>query len=172
MPPPPGRQFRVRYAAAVPIPPFILDLRAKVGHQPLHLPGVTAVVLDNQNRVLLVQRADNARWTLVTGCLEPGEQPAVGAAREVAEETAVRVTVDRLLGVTALPLMTFSNGDQTYWLDVAFRCSPVGGQTRVNDDESIDVGWFGLDELPDIPDRHRQAIKDALDPAAPPRFLT
>jgi 8-oxo-dGTP pyrophosphatase MutT (NUDIX family) len=156
----------------VPIPQFVLDLRAKLGHDPLHLPGVTAVVLDDAERVLLVQRADNARWTLVTGCLDPGEQPAAGLVREVAEETAVQVRVERLLSVTALPLMTFPNGDQTYWTDIAFRCRPTGGQARVNDDESIDVGWFGLNALPDIPGRHVRAIRDALDPAAPARFLT
>jgi ADP-ribose pyrophosphatase YjhB (NUDIX family) len=156
----------------VPIPPFVLDLRARLGHEPLHLPGVTAVVLDDDDQVLLVRRADNGRWTLVTGCLDPGEQPAVGATREVEEETAVQIRVERLLSVTALPLMTFVNGDQTYWLDVAFLCRPIGGQARVNDDESIDVGWFRLDALPDIPARHVQAIQDALDPAAPARFLT
>jgi ADP-ribose pyrophosphatase YjhB (NUDIX family) len=168
----PGSRRTVRYAAAVPIPPFVLALRAKLGHEPLHLPGVTAVVLDDDNRVLLVRRADNGRWTLVTGCLDPGEQPAVGTVREVAEETAVEVRVERLLSVTALPLMTFANGDQTYWLDVAFRCRPLGGEARVNDDESIDVGWFSLDDLPDIPDPHAQAIRDALDGTAPARFLT
>jgi ADP-ribose pyrophosphatase YjhB (NUDIX family) len=167
-----GSPRAIRYAAAVPIPPFILDLRAKVGHDPLHLPGVTAVVFDDEARVLLVRRADNHRWTLVTGCLEPGEQPAVGAVREVAEETAVQVRVERLLSVTALPLMTFDNGDQTYWLNVTFRCSRVGGDARVNDDESIDVGWFRLDDLPDLPARHHQDIRDALDPTAPARFLT
>ena len=156
----------------MPIPQFVLDLRARLGHDPLHLPGVTAVVLDDQQRVLLVQRADNLRWTLVTGCLDPGEQPAVGAVREIAEETAVRARVDRLLSVTALPLMTFPNGDQTYWLDVAFRCQATGGQARVNDDESMDVGWFRLDALPDIPERHREAIDDALDPGPAARFLT
>ena len=156
----------------MPIPQFILDLRAQLGHAPLHLPGVTAVVLDERQRVLLVRRADNGRWTLVTGCLDPGEQPAVGAVREVAEETAVQVRVERLLSVAALPLMTFPNGDQTYWMDIAFRCRPTGGQARVNDDESIDVGWFVLDALPDIPERHQQAIQDALDPAGPARFLT
>jgi 8-oxo-dGTP pyrophosphatase MutT (NUDIX family) len=168
----PGPQGGIGYAAAVPIPQFVLDLRARLGHEPLHLPGVTAVVFDDVKRVLLVQRADNLRWTLVTGCLDPGEQPAVGAVREVAEETAVQVQVERLLSVTALPLMTFPNGDQTYWMDVAFHCHATGGQARVNDDESVDVGWFRLDELPDIPDRHRQAIDDALDQGRPARFLT
>jgi 8-oxo-dGTP pyrophosphatase MutT (NUDIX family) len=155
----------------VPIPQFVLELRAKLGHHPLHLPGVTAVVLDEENRVLLVQRADTHRWALIDGCLEPGEQPAAGAVREVHEETAVRVDVDRLLSVTALPLMTFPNGDQTYWMNITFRCRPTCGQARVNDDESIGVGWFALDALPDVEGRHQQAIQDALDPAGPARYL-
>jgi hypothetical protein len=61
----------------MPTPQFILDLRARVGHDALWLPGVTAVVLDSNRRVLLVRRADNDLWTLVTGCLDPGEQPAL-----------------------------------------------------------------------------------------------
>ena len=74
----------------MPTPDFILRLREKIGHDLLWLPGVTAVVLDDRNRVLLGRRADNGRWTLITGILEPGEQPAVGVVREVLEETGHR----------------------------------------------------------------------------------
>lgn len=153
----------------MPTPPFILDLRAHVGHEALWLPGVTAVVLADDGRVLLVRRADNDLWTLVTGCLDPGEQPASGAVREVAEETAVLAVAERIVSVSALPLVVYGNGDQVHWLDVTFRCRAVGGAARVNDDESVDVGWFRLDELPaSLPSRHRQCIQDALraDPTA------
>jgi 8-oxo-dGTP pyrophosphatase MutT (NUDIX family) len=146
----------------MPTPQFILDLRAKIGHDMLWLPGCTAVVFDDDGRVLLVKRADNGRWALVTGILEPGEQPAVGALREVEEETGVIAEAERLLSVTALPQVEYYNGDVTTYLDVAFRCRFVSGNARVNDDESVDVGWFALDELPDIPDRHREAIQEAL----------
>jgi ADP-ribose pyrophosphatase YjhB (NUDIX family) len=155
----------------MPIPQFIVDLRARVGHDALWLPGVTAVVLDDDGRVLLVRRADNDLWTLVTGCLEPGEHPAVGAVREVVEETAVMAVAERILGVSALPLTVYGNGDQARYLDVTFRCRAVGGAARVNDDESVDVGWFPLDELPaSLPDRHRQCIQDAMHPDAAARF--
>jgi len=152
----------------MPTPQFILDLRAKIGHDMLWLPGVTAVVFDELQRVLLVQRADNGRWALVTGILEPGEQPAVGALREVEEETGVIAEAERLLSVTALPLVEYYNGDRTRYLDVTFRCRAVGGEARVNDDESVDVGWFPLDELPALPERHTACINDALMSAATP----
>ena len=90
----------------MPTPQFVLDLRASIGRHPLPLPSVTAVVLDDAQRVLLVRRADNDRWALVTGCLEPGEQPAAGALREVEEETGVLVETERIVSVAALPLAT------------------------------------------------------------------
>ena len=155
----------------MPIPQFIVDLRARIGHDLLWLPGVTAVVLDDDGRVLLVRRADNDLWTLVTGCLEPGEQPAVGAVREVVEETAVTAVAERVLSVSAIPLRVYDNGDQAAYLDVTFRCRAVSGDARVNDDESVDVGWFTLGELPaSLPDRHRQCIQDAMDPDPSARF--
>jgi 8-oxo-dGTP pyrophosphatase MutT (NUDIX family) len=72
----------------MPIPEFVLALRAKIGNDPLPLPGVIAVVLDEHGRILLVRRSDTHDWALTTGCLEPGEQPVAGAVREVYEETA------------------------------------------------------------------------------------
>ena len=155
----------------MPTPQFVLDLRASIGHQPLLLPAVTAVVLDDADRVLLVRRADNDRWALVTGCLEPGEQPAAGALREVEEETGALVAAERLVSVSALPLADCPNGDQVYWLDVTFRCRAVGGEARVNDDESVDVRWFELNDLPpSLPDRHRRCLQDALSQNLEARF--
>jgi 8-oxo-dGTP pyrophosphatase MutT (NUDIX family) len=147
----------------MPTPEFIIELREKVGHDLLWLPGVTGLVIDEADRVLLVRRADNRRWTLITGCLEPGEQPAVGIAREILEETGVTATVARVLAVEATRRATLANGDQTVFMDVAFVCKPTAGVARVNDDESIDVGWFPITELPDIPERHKACVKRYLD---------
>jgi 8-oxo-dGTP pyrophosphatase MutT (NUDIX family) len=156
----------------MPTPQFVLDLRAKVGQEPLPLPAVTAVVFDDDGRVLLVRRADSGRWTLVTGCLEPSEQPATGAVREVEEETGVLASPERLVSVTALPLSACANGDLVHWLDLTFRCRAIGGDARVNDDESVDVGWFSLADLPDLPTRHLACIRDALSPEQGARFET
>ena len=158
------------YPADVPTPQFVLDLRARIGHDPLPLPSVTAVVFDDDSRVLLVRRADNGQWALVTGCLEPGEQPAAGAVREIAEETGVVAAAEHLLGVSALPLRACPNGDQVHWLDTAFRCRLVSGEAHVGDDESVDVGWFAVDQLPDIPPRHRECIEHAVSPEPAARF--
>lgn len=154
-----------RKPGALSTPEFILTLREKIGHDLLWLPGVTGVVLDASDRVLLVRRSDDGRWTLVTGCLDPGEQPAVGIAREIFEETAVHVVVDQVISVESTAAKAFPNGDNVQFMDIAFRCRPVSGEAAVNDDESVDVRWFALDDLPDLPPRQARCITRALDPA-------
>ncbi|MGW4428701.1 NUDIX hydrolase [Streptomyces tendae] len=146
-------------------PDFIRDLRASAGHQLLWLPGVTAVVFDDEGRVLLGRRSDNGRWALIGGIPEPGEQPAACAVREVEEETAVHCVVERLVLVQALNPVTYDNGDVCQFMDMTFRCRAVGGEARVNDDESLEVGWFAVDALPDIKEFGQNRVKQALSDA-------
>ncbi|AZS89029.1 NUDIX hydrolase [Streptomyces griseoviridis] len=143
-------------------PDFIREIRAFAGHELLWLPGVSAVVFDDEGRVLLGQRADNHRWALISGIPDPGEQPATAIAREVEEETGVVVDVERLITVRSGREVTFPNGDRCQFMDLCFRCRAVSGEARVNDDESLAVAWFALDELPELADFHRFRIKQAL----------
>ncbi|MEU4561302.1 NUDIX domain-containing protein [Actinoplanes sp. NPDC023936] len=152
-------------------PEFILELRKYIGHAPLPLPSVTAVVFDGDGRVLLNQRSDDRRWSLLSGVLDPGEQPAAGAVREVWEETAVDIVVERIVGVEALPLRTIPNGDQVYWYETVLACRAVGGEARVNDDESIDVAWFEPGAVPALDERQTRYLRQARDTAAPAFFL-
>lgn len=148
----------------MPTPEFILALRERVGHDLLWLTGVSAIIVDDEGRVLLHQRSDTGRWALISGILEPGEQPAAAVVREAFEETGVHVEVDRISSVITGPPGAYPNGDRVQFVDIAFRCRPVGGEARVNDDESLAVGWFAPDELPPLDDDHLgrllQALKD------------
>ena len=152
-------------------PEFVLELRKHLGHAPLPLPSVTAVVFDDRGRVLLNQRSDDRQWSLLAGVLDPGEQPAAGAIREVREETAVDIVVERIVGVEALPLRTLANGDQVYWFEVVLACRAVGGEARVNDDESLDVRWFEPDALPTLNERQTRYLRQASDETAQPFFV-
>ena len=98
-------------------PDFILKLRARIGHEALWIPGARAVVFDGTGRVLLGQRADNGQWGLITGILEPGEEPATGMLREVLEETGVVAAAERLVSVDAVGPTTYPNGDVCHFLD-------------------------------------------------------
>lgn len=144
-------------------PEFILSLREKIGHDPLWLPGVKAVVLRAEDsEVLLVRRADNGRWTVPAGIPDPGEEPADTAVREVHEETAVEAVPRRLAGVGTTAEAVYSNGDRAQYLDVVMVLDAVGGEARVNDDENLDVGWFPVADTPELPPLHRRAIEWAL----------
>ncbi|MBW4094057.1 MAG: NUDIX domain-containing protein [Acidobacteria bacterium] len=151
-------------------PEFILDLRVKIGTDLLWLPGVGGAVLDEDNRVLLCQRSDNKQWTLITGILDPGEEPAAGIVREVEEETGVLVVPERIVSVTTHGPVTFPNGDRTTFLSVVFRCRYISGEARVNDDENDDVRWFLLDDLPELSPRHLADLQLALAPEEPAHF--
>ncbi|MGX6602297.1 NUDIX hydrolase [Micromonosporaceae bacterium Da 78-11] len=148
----------------MPISPYLKSLRADLGQRLLLLPGVTAVVFDDLDRVLLAERADNGAWALIAGVMDPGEQPAETAVREVYEETAVHVVPERITSVFTQPPYTYPNGDECEYLDITFRCRLVGGEARVNDDESLAVGWFALDQLPPIGALTRRRLELALTP--------
>lgn len=143
-------------------PEFILSLREKIGHDPLWLPGVRGVVFDDAGRVLLGERSDTGGWALITGILEPGEEPGPGLLREIFEETAVVARIEHLLGVFAVGPVTFPNGDVCDFLNVEFIARHVSGTARVNDDESLAVGWFAIDELPPLRPGHLDCIQRAL----------
>lgn len=156
------------------IPQFILDIREKIGHDPLWLPGVTLIVLrDGEHgvEVLLVRRSDNGQWTPVTGIVDPGEQPDVAARREALEETCIEVAIESLLGVQAVGPVSYPNGDVTSYMDTAFRARPVStSQPRVGDDESVDVRWVPVDNLPPMKSRFthliQRAVEDRVHPLA------
>ena len=113
------------------VPDFILELRQLVGDLPLWLPGITAVIRRG-DEVLLVRRADNGRWTPVTGISDPGEEPAVTAAREAMEETGVRIRVDRLAMTSVHPEVTYDNGDRAAYLDLTFACTWLDGEAHAS----------------------------------------
>jgi ADP-ribose pyrophosphatase YjhB (NUDIX family) len=159
----------------VPTPDYITAIRRTYGSGPLLLPGVSGVVVDGdpgQERILLVERSDNGRWSLPAGIVEPGEQPADTITREILEETCVSTRADRLVLLSADPEITYPNGDRCQFLSMCFRCSYVGGEAGVGDEESTDVRWFGLSALPVLSARDQRRIACALAPAGPTQFDT
>lgn len=146
----------------MPTPDYILKLRESIGHQLLFLPGVNCVVLDEERRVLLGRRTDTGRWALPAGICEPGEQPAETAVREVLEETSVHCVAESVVLVQGLESIQYPNGDHCQFMDITFRCRATGGEARVGDEESLEVGWFPLEGLPELAEFSLVRIKQAL----------
>lgn len=152
-----------------PVPDFIVAIREKIGTDPLWLPGVTAVVRRG-DQVLLVRRADNGHWTPVTGIPEPGEEPAVAAAREALEEAGVRIRVDRLASTAVHGEIVHANGDRATYLDLTFACTWLEGEAHVADDESSDVRWWPVTGLPPMSEVMVARIDAALSGEREARF--
>lgn len=157
----------------MPTPEYVLKLRESVGHAPLPLPGVTAIVLQDVPpgapltevpKVLLVKRADSGAWAPVEGIAEPGEEPHLAAIREVKEETGLDVQVEALLGVGALDPVEYPNGDVVNFMVTAMHCKVTGDPevATVNDDENTDIGWFSVMQMPPMAPHQRLLIGDAV----------
>ena len=169
-------------------PDFVLELRRHVGNAPLWMPGTTVVILRpaagcapiNWERpiapqaveMLCVRRSDNGAWTPVTGIVDPGEEPAITAAREAAEEADVVIEVRRLLSVEVVGPVTYANGDVTTYLDVAFVAEWVSGEPRPADGENSDTVFFRADQLPPMNARFERAVAKALSARLDADFFT
>lgn len=102
--------------------------------------GACCVVLRGRD-VLLTQREDFEVWCLPGGGADDGESAAEAAAREVEEETGIRVRVTRLVGLWSQPSR---NGHIA-----VFAGAMVGGEARTSPGEVIAVDWFAVDALPE-----------------------
>lgn len=105
---------------------------------PMHSVSVAGVVLDDEGKVLVIQRRDNGRWEPPGGVLELRETPEVGVAREVLEETGIRVSVQSLSGV-------YKNMQRGI-ISLVFRCKAIGGEEQLTD-ESAAIRWLPVEEV-------------------------
>lgn len=113
-----------------------------------HLRVVAGIILDPAaDRVLLARRPPHKRfgglWEFPGGKLEPGESPAAGLARELAEELAIRV-------LDAAPFLRVEHdyGDGPLlldaWLVRRFAGQPVGREGQA-------LAWVERARLGDWP---------------------
>lgn len=136
------------------------------------MPGVTALVLSaGRTQMLAVQRADDGAWTPVTGIIDPGEEPARAAVREVAEEAGIACRALQLLEVRTLPPITYANGDHAQYLDLCFLCEADDEAAPFPaDGENTAARWFPIDRPPPMNDRFTHQLALARDGIAEARF--
>jgi ADP-ribose pyrophosphatase YjhB (NUDIX family) len=108
--------------------------------------GAICVIERPDGHVMLVRQAYRKRWGIPGGLLKRGEDPAVGARREVYEEVGIRV---ELVGP---PAVVVDPGPQR--VDIVYRARPVSlaevGEARPSSPEIVEVAWFPPDALPEL----------------------
>ncbi len=116
--------------------------------------GAFAIILDQDDRVLLCFRDDMNVWNLPGGRVERGELPTEAVIREVKEETGLVISVDRLTGIYG------KRGQDD--IVFSFTCQIIGGNLQ-NSTESVDLSYFDIDALPErLLGFHEQRIHDAV----------
>ena len=128
-------------------------------------PGVSAIILTAEG-LLLQRRSDNGHWGLPGGAVEPGESVSEALIREVREETGLEVRPGRLIGVYSAPahhqVVTYPDGNVIHYVSSSFECRVTGG-TLACGSESLELGWFDPEKLPEgVLPMHRIRIDDAL----------
>jgi 8-oxo-dGTP diphosphatase len=121
---------------------------------PRHSVSVTGIVLRSDGRVLTIKRSDDGRWVPPGGVLELGETPQDGVAREVYEETGVKVCPVRLSGVYKNMRLGV--------VSLAFVCRVVGGEERPSS-EAARIAWLSpSDAVASMPPARAVRVTDAL----------
>jgi len=132
--------------------------------------GGSAIVTDEQGRILLLRRSDNLLWALPGGMMDIGETFGQSVVREVQEETGIRVTPERIVGIYSDPkhVFAYDDGEVRQEFNVCLACRIVGGDLR-GSEESLEVGFFSAVEI-DRLDMHqsiRRRIRDSLESREP-----
>ena len=144
---------------------YIRELRARIGHMRIVIPGVRGILVDDQRRILLQRRSDSGLWGLPAGVVDVGDSVLDALSREVQEETGLTVERAELFGLYTDPrfTVTYPNGDEVQTFTVAFLVRQWSGRLSSDSDEVLDVRFFPLDALPeDLYPIHRETIDDYL----------
>jgi 8-oxo-dGTP pyrophosphatase MutT (NUDIX family) len=128
---------------------YIQQLRQIVGHRPILMVGAAILVVDNENRLLLMKRTDSGCWGLPGGSVEPGEEVEEAAKRETLEETGLQINGMTLFGLFSGEDLhyIYPNGDEVYNVTIVYLSHYTRGTVRINQEHS-EWSWFNVADIP------------------------
>lgn len=107
-------------------------------------------ILYKDNKILLVKRADflleGGKWCLPGGYLDRDETLEQGVLREVKEESGYEGKITGLLRINSNPNRPKEDRQN---VDFVFLME-AGNNVQEPDHESVEIKWFGLDDLPPV----------------------
>jgi ADP-ribose pyrophosphatase YjhB (NUDIX family) len=134
------------------------------------VPAASAIVTDEQGRILLHRRRDNSQWALPGGVMELGESLGECVVREVREETGFVVEPVGVVGIYSDPkhVFAYDDGEVRQEFSICFECRVTAGDLAVSD-ESYEVEFFPPEEIASLPmvDRVRLRVTDFLSGSTP-----
>lgn len=103
------------------------------------------VLVTRGDRCLLAHSArfPAGRYSTLAGFIEAGETAEAALKREVREEVGIEVANIRFFASQSWPF--------PHQLMLGFFAEYAGGDLEPDGEEILQAGWFGLDDLPDLP---------------------
>jgi 8-oxo-dGTP pyrophosphatase MutT (NUDIX family) len=126
---------------------YLWQLRRKIGSDLVVVPAAQILVIDSDERFLLIRRSDTGRWGLPAGSAEPHSTFALTAVRELEEETGLRAKVTDLEPFACVSdpgrhAVTYPNGDQVHVFALCFAVRTWTGTLQPLDGEALDLRFF------------------------------
>ncbi|MFW6131001.1 MAG: NUDIX hydrolase [Candidatus Aminicenantaceae bacterium] len=119
------------------------------------IPSVAALIENEKYEILLIKRAvepGKGKWALPSGFVEIDETPEKACLRELKEETGLNGKIVRLIGIFPQKSRIYENV-----LIIGYKVEAKG--KTIPGSDSLDVKYFSLNHLPQIPfSSHRKII--------------
>ncbi len=127
--------------------------------------GCRILAFDAAGRVLLVRHSyGSSRWMLPAGGLRRAEDPVIGAVRELAEETGLRLEGARLVMTLEEPLSGATN-------EIHLVTGLTQGRLKADSREVIAAEFFTPSDWPEpMPVSHLQCLDEWVTAAATARL--
>ena len=141
---------------------YLGQLRQLIGKKKVFAIAARAIVQNEDGHVLLVKRSDNGKWVMPAGSIELEESIYDCVKREVFEESGLIVESAQAIAIYSDPKYSFvtSYGDPYQMFSMVFVVEKWSGDLQKQTDETVDAGFFPLDNLPDIPDFYHETLVD------------
>ncbi|WP_067825111.1 NUDIX hydrolase [Nocardia inohanensis] len=122
--------------------------------------AASAVVCDDDGRILLQRRTDNGLWALPGGGMEMTESLPGCAVREVKEETGLDIEITGLVGTYTDPrnIIVYSDGEVRRQFNVCFVARVIGGTLAISG-ESTELRFVDPADLGAIDMHHTQRLR-------------
>ncbi|CAK8053487.1 NUDIX domain-containing protein [Eupransor demetentiae] len=129
---------------------YIARMREKVGHEGMIFVSAFGVLWnDKRDAILLEKRGDSdVGWGFPGGYLEYGDSPMQAVVREFKEETNLDVEVVRIIGLSSNVTEKNSWGDAQETIAIGFEVKLIGGELKVDGDETLDARFVPIHPTP------------------------
>ncbi len=102
-----------------------------------------ALIVKNNNKILLLKHKKNDLWGFISGGIEPGEDPVSAVVRETMEEAGVKIEKNKLVftGKTFSFVSSKGPGEQNLYLYQTDKPLDI----KIDNKEISEFGWFDLE---------------------------